>query len=853
MKKTVSALVVAAALMAAALPAQQPQFRGIYVPSFDTNTQARCDAVIADVLNSNLNQVFVQVRSRADASYFPNREDDTYPNGEPRGQLYTLSPADLDVLQYYIDRLHNANPPRKVVAWLTTYNSWNRVAPPASPAHVFNTNPEWITENRAGTTFTSANDAPLDPGIPEVQDYLYNVFMDVVRNYDIDGIHFDYIRLLGADSGFDPVAKAAFQAQTGWNFDTQNTGGALEEVYEAWRRDQIAKLVQRVHDQTMLEKPWVETSAFLVNFSDSVELLGQGYNWWVANNAIDVLYPGCYDRTVSGTVGDWNFYINKLAQNGDQNKRPVVAAIGSYLFLEAGDGARNLQSIAQLETNARRPDGYVFFANGALFRDGSPVPDQLARDLFNPGGPMDTFVPVPSIPHKVPLGEEFVPPNPPANVAVSLVSGKPQVTFSRPAPASDGDLPVRYRLYRDTKPAVDLYYRNMAMEWWDVASARTSFSHVDVLSPNGNVWYAVVAYDDWNNRAVTTVGPVAAAGADYIVETRAGGRNFGDYSEPSGSFTNSSSHSTAEGCTPEIGSRFVQASNAADRDDIARFTPSVPTGTYDVFVTCFGFASANAENITVRMSDATGVHTSTTSITNASAGNKWLPVGKITITGGAGHFVEFDNATQSNIGAGGGWRMNAAATRFVRSDVTPTPKERKPAVVPRPSNVTEVIVDSTPQALNYDDDGTSGKWANSFLLGYYNSNARFYSNNNFPMNATGVWIVDLPRQGRWAIDGWVRNNNSFATGAQYRFVDGSGTVRNVSTTQRTGSESQTTGGWFINVDGVTDNNAYQFNKGRVYVTVHGNTAGAQTVIADALRFRLIEATGNEEDDGWMIY
>jgi uncharacterized lipoprotein YddW (UPF0748 family) len=268
--------------------------------------------VIANVLASNLNAVFVQVRCRGDAYYYPNREDSTYPNPEPRGQYYSITPSDLDVLQYYIDRLHNASPRREVHAWLTTYNSWGSSTAPASPAHVYNATPAWLTENSAGVTYTSSNDGPLDPGIPAVQDYLYNIFMDIVRNYDIDGIHFDYIRLFSSNSGYAPEALAQFQAEPGFS-NNPASPGPLSEVFEAWRRDQISQLVHRVHSQTLLEKPWVDTSAFLVNFSDSVEVLGQGYNWWAAHEAIDMLHPGCYASTVSSTVGDWNDYVAKLA------------------------------------------------------------------------------------------------------------------------------------------------------------------------------------------------------------------------------------------------------------------------------------------------------------------------------------------------------------------------------------------------------------------------------------------------------------------------------------------------------------------------------------------------------------
>jgi hypothetical protein len=161
-----------------------------------------------------------------------------------------------------------------------------------------------------------------------------------------------------------------------------------------------------------------------------------------------------------------------------------------------------------------------------------------------------------------------------------------------------------------------------------------------------------------------------------------------------------------------------------------------------------------------------------------------------------------------------------------------------------------VIVDSDPQALDYDDVAGTTQWQSSTLTGYYNANSRYYSNSNFPVKSYAVYVVDLPRAGNWAIDGWVRHNIAFAQQAQYRFVDGGNVVRNVTTSQRSTFDSTTSGDWLVNVDGVSDAGAYYFNQGRVYVTLYGNgTAGAQTLIADALRFRLITA----EVAGWSLY
>lgn len=825
-----------------------PEMRAMYCATFDINTQAKCDTIIARVLAANINAVYIEVRGRADAYYYPNREDSTYPNNEPRGELYAISPSDLDTLQYFIDRLHNATPRREVHAWCTTFNSWNRSTAPVSPNHVYNAHPEWITENDAGVTATYSSDAPLDPGIPAVQDHIYNVFMDIVRNYDIDGIHFDYIRLHSSNAGYDSVARAQFQAETGFTYNPASPG-ALSEVYKAWRRDQIAQLVQRVHDQTALEKPWVDVAAFLVNFfgTDSIDFLGQGYNWWVAHDAIDVLHPGCYSSTVAGTESDWNHYIGRLAENGDQNKIPVVCAVGSYLFVDdtganggADDPARNTSSVTTVRANSRVPDGFNFYDYGALYSDGTPTyaADILAQNLFNAGGPMDDWADMPASFLKT--GEETTPPNAPASLATSLVGGKPRVTFNRPAAAGDGDLPVHYRLYRHTASPVTLYYSNMVMEWWDLDSTRASFTFDDVEAPAGTYYYAAVAYDEWNNAAVATSGAVAATSTEYIIETCATMLHSSDFSVTAGAFFNSSSHSTAPGCTnpaPNPASRFATpGSDGSSRGDKGRFTPSaLATGTYDVYVTTYNFASANAQNITVRLNQTGGVPPSLFNLTQATCGNVWTKVATMNFVAGSGHYIEFDNTTQTNWGDGTNDRMVPCAVRFVSASGTPVAKEPKPAVTPATSSVAEVIVDSEPTALDYDDAGSWGStsYAPSGLPPYEGS-TRFY-NNATSLNSYAVFVVDLPQSGNWAIDGYVRTTQGgLAQHVQYRFVDGTGTARSTVATLQTG-----TGGWTVNVDEVADNAAYFFNKGRVYVTIYGNSGFDQQLQADALRFRLI--------------
>ncbi|MCC5875832.1 MAG: D-alanyl-D-alanine carboxypeptidase [Candidatus Sumerlaeia bacterium] len=161
----------------------------------------------------------------------------------------------------------------------------------------------------------------------------------------------------------------------------------------------------------------------------------------------------------------------------------------------------------------------------------------------------------------------------------------------------------------------------------------------------------------------------------YIIESGSGGLNNGDYSE-TGSFEQSTAHSTAPGLTSGTGSRFHRPTEGTGT---ATFAPSaLDTGRYRVDVTCFNFSSANAPNTRVIITDATGTRQAEFDLSNETAGNRWRSVGTFEFEPGQNHRVEFTNAVQATTDSDD--RMNPAAVRFVPAffeDDTVTPGIRR--------------------------------------------------------------------------------------------------------------------------------------------------------------------------------
>ena len=138
----------------------------------------------------------------------------------------------------------------------------------------------------------------MDPAQKAVQDITNNVVMDLVKRYDIDGIHMD--------DYFYPYpsynAPADFPDSVSWTA-YQNSGGKLSRG--DWRRDAVNKLVERLYKNIKAEKSWVKfgLSPFGIwrpGYPESVEGFDQ-YNQlyadaklWLNKGWVDYFSPQLY-------------------------------------------------------------------------------------------------------------------------------------------------------------------------------------------------------------------------------------------------------------------------------------------------------------------------------------------------------------------------------------------------------------------------------------------------------------------------------------------------------------------------------------------------------------------------------
>ena len=296
------------------------QYRAIWVDAFNDGikSHAQVEKLVADAHRANLNALIVQVRKRGDR-YF-NRAFE-----EPRAIDITGSRG-FDPLGYLIQLAHASRPRIEVHAWLNTFFA-------GQESGVYRKHGDW-----ANLTNDGAAGGFLDPGIPEVQTYTHKIFMNVAMNYDVDGLHMDFVRYPGVMWGYTPTSLSQYKQDTG----ATSTPAPEDAEWQAWRRNRVTAFVRDLHTDLQRQKPSVKLSAALICFgggpataadwiyTSAYKSVFQDWRDWLAKGYIDFGVPMNYDSDWIGREQIWfDRWLNFEKDSGFANR--VVTGMGAFL------------------------------------------------------------------------------------------------------------------------------------------------------------------------------------------------------------------------------------------------------------------------------------------------------------------------------------------------------------------------------------------------------------------------------------------------------------------------------------------------------------------------------------------
>jgi uncharacterized lipoprotein YddW (UPF0748 family) len=209
-------------------------------PGIPVDQQKEEALKLLDLLkDTHFNAVIFQVRPQGDALYKSELEPWSYyltgKQGEAPDPYY-------DPLEFWVKEAHKRG--LELHVWLNPYRAHHVVGGPISEQSVVKTKSDLVVPLESGYWW-------FDPSLKGTQDHSHAVVMDIVKRYDIDGVHFDdYFYPYPSYNGGED-----FPDDNSWNAYKAN-GGKLSRA--DWRRNSVDTFIKRVYTSIKKEKPYVK-------------------------------------------------------------------------------------------------------------------------------------------------------------------------------------------------------------------------------------------------------------------------------------------------------------------------------------------------------------------------------------------------------------------------------------------------------------------------------------------------------------------------------------------------------------------------------------------------------------------
>lgn len=348
---------------------------------------------------SGFNTLIVQVRGRGDA-YYRSRH-------EPRALELKDQPASFDPLATTLVEARRRG--LKVHAWLNTSLLANLDTLPTDPEHVYHKHPEWLAVPKPIAAelyrlspkdpryrqriveWSKANRAELEgiytgPANPKVREHIYKIWMDVLEQYAVDGLHFDYVRLASPDFDYSRTSLERFWTWLKPNIadsERRRLAKSLKENplaateahpdrFAEFQRAQITLLVQRIYREVKKRRPQMLVSAAVfANDENAYTRRFQDWRRWLQMGILDVACPMAY----STDTAVFRKQIEVATSTAHNAGRRVWAGIGAYR-IPAESTIEKIGVARQLGA-----DGIILFSYDFTIRTGplNPAGDYLEQ------------------------------------------------------------------------------------------------------------------------------------------------------------------------------------------------------------------------------------------------------------------------------------------------------------------------------------------------------------------------------------------------------------------------------------------------------------------------------------------
>ncbi len=283
------------------------QQHGIWVIRHNLYDKARIQKTIQNIQKLQIKDVYLQVRGRGYAYY--------------NSSIEPISPSikdDIDPLQYFLTlaKQHDL----KVHVWINTYLLWTSPNTPSNKNHLYYTRKNWREKTIGPQTTDDIQYIYLSPHLTAVNNHIFLLVKEIVDNYDIAGIHLDYVRYRNQYYGFHESGVAEYFTA----FQKQRVGQLINN--KQWIHFKSYKINQLVEDiyQYTSQKNVLLSAAVKPNPTAALKYFSQDWPTWIDKGYIDYVVLMNYSKNMEQFIKN----LKDVQQNYDTNR--VYCGIGLW-------------------------------------------------------------------------------------------------------------------------------------------------------------------------------------------------------------------------------------------------------------------------------------------------------------------------------------------------------------------------------------------------------------------------------------------------------------------------------------------------------------------------------------------
>ena len=434
------------------------------------SSRERQKAELIEILDklkaAHFNTILFQARTRGDVLY---RSDIEPMNAVLTGKVG--GDPGYDPLAFAVEECHKRG--MECHAWVVALPLGNR-------KHVAALGKQSVTKKHPSLCLTYRRHMYLNAGNPQTKEYLMSLVNEIVTRYDVDGVHFDYLRYPDNARRFPDT----------YDYRRYGKGRDLAQ----WRRDNLTEILRYIYKEVKELKPWVKVSTCPVGkYRDTSRYSSRGWNaynavyqdvqGWLGEGIQDQIYPMMYFR------GN-HFYPFALDWQEQNNGRHVIPGLGIY-FLHPSEGDWDLEEVER-QINFIRAEG---LAGEAHYRVAFLL-EQDTQGLYE--ALTEKYYTCPALQPAMPWLDKEAPTTPARLHTEQDAEGSSRLTWEASTDNDTVNAPTYVIYASDTYPVDTSRPQNIIAQ----GVRGTTYSYTPLLPWEAHRHFAVTAMDRYGNESL---------------------------------------------------------------------------------------------------------------------------------------------------------------------------------------------------------------------------------------------------------------------------------------------------------------------------------------------------------------